>query len=160
MPSVVPRTRTLIGHSAPITVWTPVWRRATVPVVACAEEDLSTSLSEDRVFWVSETTFSLMTVLTDLFGDGYASLISHPIEIETVIFLLEQAEAPFSVYKVRLWLALTMTIMLKYQAVCSVDFLKSKPKGFQLCRSILCKLQDRVELGPTTSCLAWCKCLT
>ena len=99
-----------------------MWRRATVPVVACAEEDLPTSLSEDRVFWVSETTFSLMTVLTDLFGDGYASLISHAIEIETVIFLLEQAEAPFSVYKVRLRLALTMTIMLKYQAVCSVDF--------------------------------------
>ena len=69
---------------------------AAVPVVlfaACAEEDLSTSLS------------ALMTVLSDLFGDGYASHISHATEIETVIFLLGQAEAPLSVYKVRLWLA-------------------------------------------------------
>ena len=62
----------------------------------------------------------------DLFGDGYASLISHAIEIETVIFLLEQTEAPFSVYNVRLWLALTLTIILKNQAVCSVDFWKKK----------------------------------
>ena len=100
MPSVVPQL-------AP----TPVWRRANVRVVpfaGCAEEDLSTSLSVDRMFGVSETTFALVTVLSDLFGDGYA---------RPSILLLEQAET-LSVYKVRLWLAFTLTIMLKYQAVC------------------------------------------
>ena len=34
------------------------------------------------------------------------------------------AETPFSVYKKRLWLALTMTIMLKYHSDCSVEFKK------------------------------------
>ena len=37
---------------------------------ASAEEDFSISLSMNRMFCVSETTFALVTVLKDVVGDG------------------------------------------------------------------------------------------
>ena len=87
---------------------------------ACAEEDLSASLRGQNVLGVGDNLFALVTVLSVLFGDGYARLISLATEVETEFFLLEQAETPLSVYQVRLELALAM-IMFKYHAVCSVE---------------------------------------
>ena len=55
--STMSETRFVIRHSAPITMWTSVWRRATVPGVCflpCAEEDFSTSHRGQNVLDVGD----------------------------------------------------------------------------------------------------------